>query len=235
MACFFRSLISPSTSLFWGFFLSIVYIFTMPKISLDWGPIQPFLNIDNNFGNICFLKRNMKLFLAQNLGHNSLTKYQISCFVGFNQWETGVYSGPLFVLFKTLLGALTYSAVEVARNFIFWGAQHRMVNVQRFTPIASSKAAVFSKLHLTRKPRMRGQRRHLETKNSQDSSQELSKWHQKSLELRMNFRNCQELWPSSNLQHLPLNQSLVSKKTRSFWVHKLNSSYQSLKGNDICI
>ena len=32
-------------------------------------------------------------------------------FLGFNQWETGVYFGPLFVLFKTLLGALTYSAM----------------------------------------------------------------------------------------------------------------------------
>ena len=36
---------------------------------------------------------------------------QNSLFCGFNQWESGVYFGPLFVLFKTLLGALTNSAM----------------------------------------------------------------------------------------------------------------------------
>ena len=34
-------------------------------------------------------------------------------FCGFNQWETGVYFGPLFVLFKTLLGA--YSALATRK------------------------------------------------------------------------------------------------------------------------
>ena len=29
--------------------LSMVYIFTMPKINLHWDPLQPFLNIDHHF------------------------------------------------------------------------------------------------------------------------------------------------------------------------------------------
>ena len=65
--CFFRNPISPWTgpqwkSLFWAFFLRMAYIFTMPKISLHWGPVQPFLNIDHDVDNICFLKKLRKKF-----------------------------------------------------------------------------------------------------------------------------------------------------------------------------
>ena len=35
-----------SKSLFWGYFLSMVYNFTMPKISLKWGPVQAVLTFD---------------------------------------------------------------------------------------------------------------------------------------------------------------------------------------------
>ena len=60
--CYFRSTISPWRgpkwkSLFRAFYLRMAYIFTMPKISLRWGPLQPFLNIDHDFDNICFLKK----------------------------------------------------------------------------------------------------------------------------------------------------------------------------------
>ena len=68
--CYFRSLISPwrgpqLKSLFGGFFLSMVDIFTIQKISLNWAPLQAFLNIDHNFGNICFLKKLWKSFGAK--------------------------------------------------------------------------------------------------------------------------------------------------------------------------
>ena len=43
-------------------------------ISLDWGPVLPFLNIDHDFGNIYFVKR--LHFLVQYLGH-TLDKYLI--------------------------------------------------------------------------------------------------------------------------------------------------------------
>ena len=68
--CFFRSPISPwrgphPTSLFRAFFLDMVYIFTMPKISLGWGPLQAFLNIARDFGNICFLKKLRNYLVAK--------------------------------------------------------------------------------------------------------------------------------------------------------------------------
>ena len=41
-----------------SFFLDMVYIFTIPKISLRCGPLQPFLNIDHHL----FSEKVMKLF-----------------------------------------------------------------------------------------------------------------------------------------------------------------------------
>ena len=65
--CYFRSRISPWRGpqlklLFWAFFLLMVYIFTMQKISLHWGPLHPFLNIYRYFDHICFLKNFTKHF-----------------------------------------------------------------------------------------------------------------------------------------------------------------------------
>ena len=40
-----------------SFFLGMFYIFTMTKISLHWRPVQPFWNINHDFGHICFLKK----------------------------------------------------------------------------------------------------------------------------------------------------------------------------------
>ena len=50
------------------------------------------------------------------LCHNGLTKCKISYFVGLNEWEISVYFGPLFVLFKTLFGALTNSALHCLKS-----------------------------------------------------------------------------------------------------------------------
>ena len=65
--CYFRSPISPwrgpqSNSLFRTLFINKFYIFTMPKINMDWGPLQPFLSIDHDFGHICFLKKLWNFF-----------------------------------------------------------------------------------------------------------------------------------------------------------------------------
>ena len=60
-----------------SFFLGMVYIFIIQKISFEWDWLQAFLNIDPNFGNICFTK-NLILFLALNLGNNGLTECEIS-------------------------------------------------------------------------------------------------------------------------------------------------------------
>ena len=40
-----------------SFFLSMVHVFTMQKIGLNWALVQPFLNINHDFDNICFLKK----------------------------------------------------------------------------------------------------------------------------------------------------------------------------------
>ena len=49
-------------SLFRAFFLSMVYVFTMQKISLNWAPLQDFLNIVLNFGKTCFQKNVVNIF-----------------------------------------------------------------------------------------------------------------------------------------------------------------------------
>ena len=102
--CFFRSLISPWTgpqwkSLFRAFFLSMIYFFTMPKISLHWGPVQPFLNVDHNFGKNCFLKKLCKFF-GTKFGSLPSEKMLNFLFGVVIEWETSVYFCPLFVLFK---------------------------------------------------------------------------------------------------------------------------------------
>ena len=102
----------PQTkTIFWAFFLDMFYIFTMPKISLVWGPVQPLLNKDHDFGNNCFLK-NLWNFFGTKSGSFSGQKI-ISFSLGvFFDWETGIYFCPLFVHFRTQGNTLTYSAVS---------------------------------------------------------------------------------------------------------------------------
>ena len=116
--CYFRSPISPwrgpqSNSLFRTFFINKFYIFTMPKISMDWGPLQPFLNIDHDFGHICFLKKLWNFFGTKS-GSYSGQKFIFFSFWVFFYWETSIYFCPLFVHFRTLSDTLTYSAVIVS-------------------------------------------------------------------------------------------------------------------------
>ena len=68
-----------STSLFWAFFLGMVYIFIVQKISPEWARLQPFLNICCNFGQKCRINV-IRFFSAQNMGHNLLktcSKYHL--------------------------------------------------------------------------------------------------------------------------------------------------------------
>ena len=99
------------------------YIFSMPKISLEWGPVQPFLNIGHNFGNICFLKK-LQLFLGTKSGSYSSQKCQFHCLAGLIQWARRVYLCPLFALFKTPLTLLTNCAV---------GECHFRISTQKVT------------------------------------------------------------------------------------------------------
>ena len=113
--CYFRSPISPWTgpqvkSLFRTFFFGMVYIFTIQKISLDWGPVQPFLNFDHDFGHICFLKKLWNFFGTKS-GSYSGQKIISFSFGVFFDWEISIYFCQLFVHFRTLWNTLTYSAL----------------------------------------------------------------------------------------------------------------------------
>ena len=78
------------------------------KISPYWGPVQPFLNIDHDFGHICFLKK-LWNFFVQNLGHILIKKsFPSACFF---YWEISIYFCPLFVHFRILWDTLTYSTL----------------------------------------------------------------------------------------------------------------------------
>ena len=101
--CYFRSPISPWTgpqlrSLFRAFFLSMVNIFIMQKISLNWAPVHAFLNIGLNFV-ICFVIKLWKKFGAK-FGSKASKKMKNLFFGGYIEWETSVYFCPLSVLFK---------------------------------------------------------------------------------------------------------------------------------------
>ena len=91
-----------------NFFLDMVYIFTIPKISLRWGPLQPFLNIDHDFGHICFLKKWWNFFGTKS-GSYSGQKIISFSFGVFFDWEISIYFCPLFVHLGTLWNTLTYS------------------------------------------------------------------------------------------------------------------------------
>ena len=72
--CYLWSPISPwsrpcSKSLFRAFFLGMVYIVIIQKISFEWDRLQAFSNIDHDFDNICFLKK-LRKKLLQNLGND---------------------------------------------------------------------------------------------------------------------------------------------------------------------
>ena len=102
--CYFRSPISPWRGpqwnlLFGAFFLGMVYIFTIPKISLHWGPLQPFLNIDRDFDNICFLKNLQKKF-GTKFGSLPSKKVQNFLLGRFIERETRVYFWPFFNIQK---------------------------------------------------------------------------------------------------------------------------------------
>ena len=112
---FFLCPISPwsrprSKSLFWAFFLGMVYIFIIQKVSFEWDRLQAFLNIDHDYENICFLKKLRNKF-GTKFGSWSSQKVQNFLFGGLNESEISAYFGPLFVLVKTLLDALTNRAM----------------------------------------------------------------------------------------------------------------------------
>ena len=121
--CYFRSPISPWTgpqvkSLFRTFFFGMVYIFTIQKISLDWGPVQPFLNFDHDFGHICFLKKLWNFFGTKSGSYSGQKIISFSLGVFFD-WEISIYFCPLFVHFRTLWDTLTYSAMVQHKT---WGS-----------------------------------------------------------------------------------------------------------------
>ena len=88
----------------------MVYIFTIQKFSPYWGPLQPFLNIDHDFGHICFLKKLWNFFGTKS-GSYSGQKIISFSFGVFFDWEISIYFCPLFVHFRTLWNTLTYSAL----------------------------------------------------------------------------------------------------------------------------
>ena len=88
----------------------MVYIFTIQKISLYWGPVQPFLNIDHDFGHICFLKKLWNFFGTKSGSYSGQKIISFSLGVFFD-WEISIYFCPLFVHFRTQGNTLTYSAV----------------------------------------------------------------------------------------------------------------------------
>ena len=94
---------------YWAFFLGMVYIFIIQKISSEGDRLQAFSNICCNFGKICHINV-VRFFSAQNMGHIQPKTQQISL-GGLIEWETTVYFLPLFVHFKTLLTTLTKSAL----------------------------------------------------------------------------------------------------------------------------
>ena len=74
------------------------------------------MNIDHDFDNICFPKK-LRKKIGIKFRSWSSRKVHNFLFDGFNEWEIGVYFGPLFVLVKTLLDALTNSAL-MDRNLL---------------------------------------------------------------------------------------------------------------------
>ena len=88
-----------SKSRYLELFFSAWYIFfSIQKIGPFWGPVQPFLNIDHDFGHICFLKKLWNL-LIQNLGHNLHKKCKIFRF-GNSLSEKQPFTFRLFWTFK---------------------------------------------------------------------------------------------------------------------------------------
>ena len=120
--CFFRSPISPWTgpqwkSLFGAFFLSMVYIFTMPKIGLHWGPVQPFLNVDHNFSKNCFLKKLWKNF-GTKIWVVTIRK-NAKFFVWWGYWvRNKCLLLSTFCTFQTPLTVLTNSAMGLVQVFV---------------------------------------------------------------------------------------------------------------------
>ena len=88
--CYFRSPILPWRGpRYFELFSRHGLFFTMPKISLHWVPLQPFLNINHDFGHICFLKYLWK-FIGEKSGSYSGKKIICFCLVVFFYWETSV-------------------------------------------------------------------------------------------------------------------------------------------------
>ena len=63
------------------------------------------------------LSKNVTKKFGTKFGSWSSQKVQNFLFGGLYEWEISVYFGPLFVLVKTLLGALTYSAMRSSPLF----------------------------------------------------------------------------------------------------------------------
>ena len=80
-----------------GFFHSMVYIFTIQKISLHWAPL--FWTSTVILSKHVF-KQIWWKFVGAKYGSYLSQKVQNFMFGGFIEWKTSVYICPLFVLFK---------------------------------------------------------------------------------------------------------------------------------------
>ena len=79
------------------FFIGMVYIFTIQKISPEYGRLQPFLTLALILAKFVFKKCD-EILLVQNLGHNYVKKCKISCLVGLN--EKQVFTFVHFLYFS---------------------------------------------------------------------------------------------------------------------------------------
>ena len=133
---YFRSLISPwrgpqLKSLFRAFFHSMVYIFTMQKIILNWAPLHAFLNIGLDFGQTCFQKRWWNFLWCK------IWVIIISKSAKFLVWRVYWMKNKCLLLstfcsFQTPLTLLTYSALTAKHQNIFhwWNkSQHHQTYV----------------------------------------------------------------------------------------------------------
>ena len=99
-----------SASLFWTFFLGMVNIFILQKISPERDRLQPFLDICYNFRQI-FCTNVIQFFSVENMGHNQLqkcTKYHLVSLLNEKQGST--FANFLHFFYPVTL--LTHSALN---------------------------------------------------------------------------------------------------------------------------
>ena len=106
----------PIQRCYFELFFSMVYIFTMPKINLRWGLVQPFLNFDHDLALFAFW-RSYEICLVQNWGHSLYKKCKIVSF-GRSLSEKQPFTFELFLGLKILLNSLTYSVFPHLDHFL---------------------------------------------------------------------------------------------------------------------